>query len=256
VKVLGLVSVPADLPRAVDLLVAKGGFVAAEARMRLAAEPPAVIARMADPEAEALCAALRTGGLSAIACPLPVPTDASRLVARTFDFGAEEVVFHPRAGPPLPLAYASITLLLRGVRVETEHKVRIESKRTFALGKALLTQGLSMTKTVKHEVHSQAANAEHFLLVYAPGSAAAVYEGEVAFTCLGKEVQPSRVANMNLVANRLRQRCSNALYDERLQRMGKRGVPFDCGAPMDVYVEFLRRAADEGLIGPRLPQGS
>jgi hypothetical protein len=254
-KLVGLVAVPPDPSKAVDLLVAKAGFAPAEARMRLAGEPPAVLARLADPEADALCATLRAAGLAALACQLPVPGDDDRLVPRSFELGAEEVTFHPRTGPPVSIAYASITLLLRGLSVTSEHKVRTETQRKFSLGKAMLTQGLSMTKTVKHEVHSQVENAEHFLLIHAPGLNVAIREDEVVFTGLGKELQPSRVANMNLVSTRLRERCANARYDDRLLRMGKRGVPLDDGDPMDVFAEFLRRGAEEGLLGSQTRPG-
>ena len=249
-KLVGLVAIPPDPARAVEVLVAKAGFAPAEARMRLAAEPPMVLVRMEDPQADALCAALRAAGLAALACPLPVPSDEDRLVPRSFELGAEAVTFHPRTGPPVPIEYASVTLLLRGLRVSSEHKVTMETKRKFSLGKALVTQGLSMTKTVKNEVHSDVENAEHYVLIYAPGTTVAVYEGEVVFTSLGKELQPSRVANMNLVTARLRERCTSARYDDRLLRMGKRGLPFDGGEPMDVFAEFLRMGAEQGLLGP------
>src|SRR5450432_108122 len=116
-KLVGLVAVPPDPARAVDVLVAKAGFAPAEARMRLAAEPPTVLTRMEDSQADALCAALRAAGLIALACPLPVPSDEDRMVARSFELGAEQATFHPRSGSPLSIDYATVTLLLRGLRV-------------------------------------------------------------------------------------------------------------------------------------------
>jgi hypothetical protein len=247
-KLVGLVAAPRDPTRAVDLLVARANFAPAEARMRLAAEPPMVLARMTDPEADALCAAMRAAGLAALACPLPVPSDADRVLARTFELGADQVTFQAGGGSPVALAYPSITILLRGIRVQSEHRVRTETQRKFSLGTAMLTQGLKISKTVKREVHTEEERADHVLLVYAPGVMVVVDEGEVVFTSLGKEIQPSRVANMNLLTSRLRERCSSAVYDDRLQRMGKRGVPLEAGDPMDVFAEFLRRAAEEELL--------
>ena len=116
------------------------------------------------------------------------PATADRLVARSLRFTPEAVFFSPRLGPEVEVQHIEITALLRGLHVSHEQGVRTETERKFTSGKAILTQGLVMTTTEKREVKFEAQNAEQFLYVYGGSKTVAIYESEVAFTCLGADV--------------------------------------------------------------------
>ena len=135
------------------------------------------------------------------------------------------------------------------MRVHHSQVTKKETQRKFALGTALLTQGLKITKTETREVTSKLEDPEHFLLVYGRGGTAAVYEAEVIFLSLGDQIQPSRLANLNLVTERLRKAAPQARYDDRLLRLGRRPLPFE-GDSVDVVAEILRNAMD-GFRRPR-----
>ncbi|MHB8417110.1 MAG: hypothetical protein ACYDCL_03475 [Myxococcales bacterium] len=247
-KIVALARAPADPAPAVKLLCASAGFAPAEARMRLAGEAPLVLARLDDGPAEALRAALAEAGLAALAVDARPPGDAERFLVRSFELGADAAVFSPRLGEPMRVPYPSISVILRGLQLSRETQVHTETKRTFSLGKALLTQGLAITKTEKKEVKVETESPAQFLLVYGGPQAAAIYEGEVAFTCLGKDVRPSRLENLNLLQERLRQRAPHAFFDDRLLRFARRVSPFDGGRPTDLAAELLRRAVELGLL--------
>jgi hypothetical protein len=70
----------------------------------------------------------------------------------------------------------------------------------------------------------------------------------VGFTCLGPDVRPSRIENLNLVSSRIRAKAPGAYFDDRLLRMGHRSLPFDGGRPADVVAELLHQAVDQGLL--------
>lgn len=247
-KLVALAVAPKEPGPALKFLCEAAGYAPAEARMRLAGEPPLIVARLDDGPADALCAALRNLGLAALAVPARPPGDAERLVARSLRFTPEAVYFSPRQGAELEVPYAAITALLRGLHVSREEGVRTESSRKFNFGKALITQGLSITSTEKKEVKYEATSADQFLLVYGGERPAVVYESEVAFTCLGPDVLPSRLENLNLVAKRLRAKAPGAYFDDRLLRMGHRSLPFDGGRAADVVAEILHQAVDLGLL--------
>jgi hypothetical protein len=246
-KLVAVTAAPADPASAVKILCEAVGQVPAEARMRLAGEPPMVVARLEDAAADALAARLRAAKVAALAVSADVPGDESRLIARGFAFVAPTVgepghlELSPRVGEPMRLPYEHIGLILRGVRVHHGTATHTETKRKLDIGKALLTQGLMITKEVKKEVTTKTEAPEHFLLVYAGESVGAIYEEEATFQGLGKELQPSRVANMGVITEKLRKLAPQARYDERLVRLGRRPMPFE-GNPIDVVAEILRRS--------------
>jgi hypothetical protein len=169
------------------------------------------------------------------------------MVARSFAFveakdgDPAHFELSPRAGEPMRLPYDRIDLLVRGVRVHSSTQTVTESKRKLDLGRAVLTQGLMITKVEKREVTTKTESPEHFLLVYAGESVGALYEEEVVFQSLGKDLQPARTANMGFITEKLRRLAPQARYDDRLLRLGRRPLPFD-GHPVDVVAEILRRS--------------
>jgi hypothetical protein len=258
-KLVALVRTPADPAPAVKLLCASAGFAPAEARMRLAGEPPLVLARLEDAPAEALRSELAKAGLAVLAIDARPPGDSERFLVRSLEFEAGndplarfrstgDVVFSPRLGEPMRVPGHAIRLILRGLQLSRETQVHTETSRKFSLGKAVLTQGLAMTTTEKREVKVETETADQFLLVYGGQKPAVIYESEVAFTCLGKDVRPSRLENLNLVQERLRKLAPQALFDDRLLRFSRRASPFDGGRPTDVAAELLRKAVELGML--------
>ncbi len=215
--------------------------------MRLAGEPPYVVARLPDEAAPDLVARLSACGCAALSVGAEPPGDEDRFLVRTLEFPPGSVILRPRAGEERRLAGEDIRLLLRGVAIGHETRVHTEKQRRLSLGKALLTQGLSITKVEKKEIQVETETADQFVLVYpdpARGRAAILYESEVAFACLGREVQPSRLANLNLVTQKLRSLAPRARFDDRLLRLSRRGGD---RAP-DVIAEVLWQALLQGLL--------
>jgi hypothetical protein len=246
-KLVALTTAPADPAAAVKILCEVAGQVPAEARMRLSGEPPLLLARLDDEAADALAARLRAAKVAAISIDADVPGDESRLLARSFAFVEAQdgdpahFELSPRSGEPMRLPYERIELLVRGVRVHRGSHTHTETTRKLSLGKALLTQGLMITKVEKREVTTKTESPEHFLLVYAGESVGALYEEEVIFQSLGKDLQPARLANMGFITEKLRRLAPQARYDERLLRLGRRPLPFE-GHPVDVVAEILWRS--------------
>ena len=93
--------------------------------MRLAPEPPALLARLEAGRADALVAALRAAGLAALSVDSEVPSDRDRLVAARFVLSEADAVFTPRIGEALAVAWTDVLAILRGLRV-----ARRETERT------------------------------------------------------------------------------------------------------------------------------
>jgi hypothetical protein len=200
--------------------------------------------RLDDTAAKALAAALTKAGAPALA--VDFEQRQPPLVARSWELGPAQVTFFGRAFEETEMGYGDIRLILRGIRLTTGEVIKTETQRKFDLGKALVTQGLSMTKTVKREVRSEIKTAYNAALVYGAGSSVLLDEASLTFQALGAAIEPSRVENLNTLVGELRKRGITARYDDRLLRMGTRPLPLEPSDPFDVIAEILNQAQLQG----------
>lgn len=266
-KLVAVVRAPAHPDEAARALAQASGLALAEARMRLAPEPPALLARLERDEADALVTALRKAGLAALAVHAHVPTDKDRTVVRSFCFDDMSVTFTSRPGGSIQVLWADVVVTLRGLRAFRSEVERTEKSTQFSVGATLASGGLKMTRTSTKTARSSEESTEQVILVYArDGRAAVLSEYELDFSCLGPGKQPSSTANMVELARQLRDKAKGAFYDERLLRLGRRPLPFlaggesrvqtstttmkhtDTSGSLDVLAEVMRQALAAGLL--------
>jgi hypothetical protein len=266
-KLVAIVRAPANPDLAARALAGAAGLTLAEARMRLAPEAPALLARLDPDQAEAVVAALREAGLAALALDARVPSDKERTVARDLAIADARVTFTPRFGDPLEIAWPDVLAILRGVRASRSDVERTVRSKSLSVGSAVATGGLKMTRTSTRTERSSEESIEQVILVYAhDGRAAMLAETELDFSCLGRGMQPSSTGNMVEIARMLRDRAKGAFYDERLLRLGRRALPFlpggesrtqtatltstrtDTGGSLDVLGEVMRQSLVQGLL--------
>ncbi len=266
-KLVVIAQAPARPEEAAQALAQGAGLVLAEARMRLAPEPPALVARLEPEKADALAAALRKAGLAALSMDSHAPSDRDRLVAHLVAFGAEGATFTSRTGTVMEVAWPDFLAILRGVRASRSETRQTERSRSLSLGMALATGGAILTRKTEKTVRSAAESIEQVILVHArDGRSAIIAGGEIDFACLGAALQPSATANMVELGRRLREGAKAAFYDERLLRLGRRPLPFiadvawssqtsagvtrrsDTSETLDVLAEAMRLALVAGLM--------
>ena len=95
---MAIVRAPLRPDEAARALAEASGLVPAEARMRMAPEPPALLARLEPEKTDALVVSLRKAGLAALAVAVRFPTDRDRTVTHSFSFDNTGIAFIPR-GP-------------------------------------------------------------------------------------------------------------------------------------------------------------
>jgi hypothetical protein len=266
-KFVAIARAPASPDDAAKALADAMGLALAEARMRLAPEPPALLARLDPGRADALVIALRKAGLAALAVDARGPVDKDRTVARSFSFGAKGGTFTSRTGDTMEVAWRDVAAILRGLRASRSEVERAEKSKSFSVGTAIVSGGLKMTRTATKMVRSSSESVEQVILVDArDGRVALLAERELDFSCLGPGLQPASTANMVELARRLREWAKGAFYDERLLRLGRRPLPFlaggesrsqtrsttvtrtDTSGSLDVLAEVMRQAVAAGLL--------
>ena len=249
----------ADLEAAVSALMASAGMTRAEARMRLAPEPPALLARLPAGDAERVVGELRGAGLQALAVEEDVPLDRDRFLVRSFALEPGSGRFVSRAGESLAVPWDEVRLVLRGLRTARTATEHTETTRKIAPGRAVLTGGLVLTKKTTSTTRDVREDREQFLLLHsAAGQRVLLGEHALEFSGLGPLLQPARTANLGVLAKQIGQRTPCAFHDDRLVRLGSRALPFIIGGggerrsntrvTVDVLAEVLDRAVRAGLL--------
>jgi hypothetical protein len=266
-KIVAIVWAPEHPEEAASALAGATGLALAEARMRLAPEPPALLARLEPERADALVHALRKADLAAVAVPARYPTDRDRVVTRSFSLDVAGGTFTSRSGESVQMAWPEVVAVFRGLRASRSEVERTEKSRSFSVGTAVATGGLRMSRTSTRTVRSSEESTEQVILVYSgAGPVALLAERELDFSSLGPGMSPSSTGNMVELARRLRESARAAYHDDRLLRLGRRPLPFlvrgesrsqtatiavtrvDTSGALDVLAEVLRQALAEGLL--------
>jgi hypothetical protein len=160
----------AELSGAIDAeaaaLAADLGLTAYDARLLLAPGAPVVVKTTADKaQALDLLARLRARGHGAVACDASAVVPSSAMVAmRRFRLEPDAITLDDRPGERL--AYDDVLALLAAVhrrRAASSGHVR---ERQFSATRAVLTSGLSMTKSVKKDTHAVAEERDAVLYVF------------------------------------------------------------------------------------------
>jgi hypothetical protein len=246
-----------DLEAAVAALEASAAMTKAEARMRLAPEPPALLARLPPENAAGLVTALGRAGLPALAVDEDVPSDSERFQVRSFAFEAGSGQFTSRTGEALAVPWDDVRLVLRGVRTSRTTTEHTETRQKLAPGRAVLTGGLVFTKKTTSTVRNVQEDSEQFLLLHTDAVRLILGEQALEFSGLGALLQPARTANLGVLEQELRRRTARAFHDDRLLRLGRRKLPFilggnerrsDTRGVVDVLAEVLDQAVRTGLL--------
>jgi len=167
--------------------------------------------------------------------------------ARTFRFNEHTLQAESRQKETLAVDYQKIFLIIRGMGIKQEISTETTKERKFNLGKAVLSGGLIISKTVKTTEQKITEEREGFLFVYADGALPLVFkEGALDYSSLGPALQPSRTANFTALLAELRRRAPQARFDDRLTtRAGQvqlLGPSLDVQRYIGVAIELLVRA--------------
>jgi hypothetical protein len=190
-----------------------------DARMLLASGLPAIVRTTVDKaQALDLLARLRARGHGAVACDSAAVVASGAMVPmRRFRLGAAAVTLDDRPGEALP--YDDVLALLAAVHRSRAHTETHSSEKQLSIARAVMTSGLSMTKTVKKESHSATEERENALYVFRRSGAPPwlLREGGVAdWSGHGQPLAASRLENFRLTVGAMRAKAPGATFDDRL----------------------------------------
>lgn len=208
---------------------------------------PAVVARYGEIEPAWACTGrLRANNIRPILLtPEDVETDARRFLVRSFELGGQTLRATSRRGETAEIAARDLRLFLRGVRVEEQTDLKTTEQRKFSMARAVLTQGMMLTKTVRKTTRVTTAAREEFFHLYATGHPPLVFRsGALDYRSFGGTLQPSVQANFIQLVERMRQAFPDAPYSERLANTQSRSRILGPGLTdnhLDIAVTLLAR---------------
>jgi hypothetical protein len=229
-------SVEEEMP----LLARDLGVAAYEARLLLAGERPKIVLRTPE-EARArdLLAGLRERRHGAVACDSKavVATDA---MVQLGGFRFSDTALTNGDGDELP--FSDLLAILRAVRSVHTTKTTQVKERKLAVGSAIATGGLILSKKTTREVQKHEETREQHLYLFRKSGATAwlVREQGTSYSGLGDAMAPSLAENFSRLLAELRRRAPDAVFDDRLVRFhGADALAADARLDEQVHVLAL-----------------
>lgn len=248
---LAIVRIESDPAAATQAIASLAKCTAYDARMRLAAGLPAVVARIDAVVAATAVETLAASKVGAVVVDDPIPSRSNRLCAQTIGLGAGVVKYTSRSGESRLMKDEEIWLILRGVRSSSSTTKTTEKVARPAMKGGVRTESVSKSST-KEQL-------ENLVLIYTgDGACIEIAEQEMQWTSLGDKRQLSGPANVTWIAGELQRRAPKARYDDSLVQLGRRTLPFvgasesaskvDRSDTVDVIAAVLHRACVLGLL--------
>lgn len=203
-------------------LAAALGITPFEARSRVMVPGggPAVVGAFAESAAADACArCLHEAGFAT----LVLDSSAAARNDNRFDvyrirFGIEGIEAVERGGGLRTIPFDAITLLLRGTAFGHAVESNVTREKKFSPGRAVLSGGLLLRKTVETVTETTTPYQKLFLMIYASEYPPLVLNpGQMDFSTLGSNLRLTREANFAWICAELRRRCASAAWDDRLQ---------------------------------------
>ncbi len=209
-------SVEEEAPR----LAADLGSTPYETALLLRSPPPVPLLRTEDrSRALALLGKLRERGHEAVACEASAVVAADAMThVRAFRLEPDGLVVTPlRTAEPVRAAWADLVAFVRAMhRTRSEH-VEKSAERKFSLGRAAMSGGVLMTKTVTSTTKHTSDEREQVLYVFRHGGAPFLLtQSRARYDGLGVDLRASQIENFAVLIRLLRERAPDAVYDERL----------------------------------------
>lgn len=196
------------------ILASELGMTAYEAGMMLRAPSPIPVLRT-DERARAvdLVGRLRGRGHDVVACDLGAVATGDQIPkVKSFRLEDQAFVADGRA-----LVWSDIVAIVRGVHRTTTERVTTTEKKQISLGRAALSGGLVMRKSVTQESKITNEEREQVLYLFASsGPPLLVPQTRVRYDGLGPHLRPLQLENFTTLIRLVRERARHAPFDERL----------------------------------------
>ncbi len=205
-------------------------------RLRLAAPPPIPLQRLPPIDAETLVRELRRAGFAAVSYEPPPRATAHPLPIRAFRFEETALHLESERGEHLTVPWRELRLLVRGRRNTTT----VETQKA-----SFVAENGELVQTPLADVKDE--DTHHFLWAYGEGLRVA-FTISTDFSGLGARRALARLTSFQPLAEELRRRAPQVVYDDRLMRFPRISLPLvDMERSHVTFADLLWQAVRAGL---------
>ncbi len=194
------------------------GCTAYDARLLLAPGVPAIVRRTPDREpAVELLGRIRARGHGAVACDQAAVVSSDAMTSmRRFRLGPDAITLDDVPDANLP--YDDVVALVPAVHRSRTDTETVTREKKLSIGRAIMTSGLSMSKTVTREAHNSVEEREGVLYVFRRSGATPwiLREHGTVWVGHGQPLARSAAENYRIALTTLRSRAPGAAFDDRL----------------------------------------
>ncbi len=180
-------------------------------------------------EAESTAQNLIDLGLVAFVCQNSELRKPSKVfTVLTTEFLKEEAVFRNKGGQTKKIAYSDVFLILKGIMQTTTEEETTVTRREINWGATLLTGGLPIYHNVTEKISDATVQEEPLVRLYNRESSEPIVQmlqHSMSYSFLGAQIAPSSLANFNTVVAKLQELFPQAIFDDRLTKSSKSGMP-------------------------------
>jgi hypothetical protein len=219
VDIVALMALRTTVEAEAPPLAADLGSTAYETALLLRAPSPVPLLRTADrARALDLLGKLRARGHDAVACDASAVVSADAMLpVRSFRFEEDAFVVVGAPGGEERVPAGDLLALVRAVHRTRTDQIEKTDERKLSLGRAAMSGGLLMTKTVTSTKTQSTEERDQVLYVFRRGGAPLLMsQSRARYDGLGPQLRPSQLENFVTVVRLLRERAPEAPYDERL----------------------------------------
>jgi len=176
-----------------------------------------------------------------------IESDEKRAIVHKFSLAESAFKIETKTGKTVTTDYKIVYGIVRGIRIAQTTKTETTKERKLALGRALMTGGLVVTKASRTTLDLTAEEREGFFQLYTAGLQPILFlESALIFDSTGLALQLTRTANFANLLSEMKRRCAAAVYDERLVNKAAQyqllGPTFDPPRHFDLAVTVLARS--------------
>ncbi len=231
-EVVAILALKSSVEQEAPVLAGELGLTPYETAMMLRGAGPVIVFRSEDRSRTALVLdRLRARGHDAVSCELDTVVSSDEMFRpKTFRFEPDALVASGN-GEERRLAFSDVFAYVRATHATRVEDTVTTQQRSVSIGRAAMTGGLLMSKTVSSESKRVSNEREAVLYVFRSDAAPWLLAStQLRYDGLGPSMRRSKVENFDVLLQMLREVAPTAPYDARLLAVRANPVILTAGA--------------------------